>query len=138
MRKQSPAAKKKAKAASDGPSEEATANNKTYKMVVDALDAPITKPPPASEEEMARRAKIGRNHVIGRFESHNAFQHDLACKIRMKNHAMKMLPKHSLIRNAALEIDSEGPPKWRHIPVWTPPIPGFDPDEFLNEESKTD
>lgn len=136
LKKQSPAAKKK-QAASSGPSEETAAGNKTYKMVVDSLDAPVTKPPPASEEEMARRYQVGRNYVIGSFESHNALEHDLSCKIRLKNHAIKMLPKNSLIRKAAMEIDDEGPPKWRHIPVWTPPIAGFDPDEFA-EEAKTD
>ena len=55
----------------------------------------------------------------------------------LKNHAIKMLPKNSLIPKAAMKIDDEGPPKWRHIPVWTPPIAGFDPDEFA-EEAKTD
>lgn len=134
MKKQSPAAKKKkSAAASDGPSEEALAGNKTYKMLVASLDARVTKPPPASDEEMERRKLVGKNYVVGKFEQHNALEHDLSCKIRLKNHAIKMMPKHSLIRNAAMEIDDEGPPKWRHIPVWTPPIPGFDSDDFRED-----
>ena len=137
LKKQSPSAKKN-QAASTGPSEDAIAGSKTYKMVVDALDAPVTKPPPASKEEMDRRHQVGKNYVIGSFESHNALEHDLACKIRLKNHAVKMLPKNSAIRKAAMEVDDEGPPKWRHIPVWTPPIPGFDPDDIAEEVAKKD
>lgn len=135
LKKQTPSGKK-TQAASTGPSEEAIAGNKTYKMVVDALDAPVTRPPPASKEEMDRRHKVGRDYVIGCFQSHNALEHDLACKIRLKNHAVKMLPKNSVIRKAAMEVDDEGPPKWRHIPVLTPPIPGFDPDDFAEEAAK--
>ena len=129
------AVKKKA-SVSTGPSEESLAANKTYQMVVAALDAPKTKPPPASKEEMDRRYQVGRNYVIGSFESHNELEHDVNCKIRLKNHAIKMLPKNSLIQKAAMETDDEGPPKWRHIPMWTPPIPGFDPDDFIEEGSK--
>ncbi|CAB9521057.1 expressed unknown protein [Seminavis robusta] len=107
---------------------------KIYKQVVAALDAPMTKPPPASEEEMQRRYNVGRSYVIGMFERHNEEQHMMACRIKLKNHAVDMLPKH--LRASALEEDDEGPPLWRHIPMWTPPIPGFDPDEFMDHGEK--
>lgn len=136
LRKQSPSKKKQKSAAGGGPSEEGMAQSKTYKMVLDALNAPVTKPPPASKEEMERRFQVGRNYVIGSFERHNEWNHYLACKIRMKNHAIKMLPKNTALRKAALEIDEEGPPAWRRIPVWTPPIEGFDPDEFLEDSDQ--
>jgi len=121
-----------------GPSEEVAKENKTHKMVVTALDAPGTKPPPPSKEELERRFDVGRNYVVGIFDRHNLFQHELACKIRMKNHAIKMLPRNAQLRQAALKVEEEGPNKWRHIPVWTPPIPGFDPDEFSNEDKNTE
>ena len=35
----------------------------------------------------------------------------------------------------ALKIDeNDGPPLWRGVPTWTPPIPGFDPSEFIQED----
>jgi len=103
-------------------------------LMLSALDAPITKPPPASEEEMERRHEIGRNYVVGKFNRHNELNHDLTCKIKLKQHAIDMLPKNSKLREEALKTDGVGPPKWRHIPLDTPPIPGFDPTPFLDKE----
>ena len=87
-----------------------------------------------SPEEKARRYQIGRNHVIGRFQQHNDLNHDLTCKIHLKKHAVKMLPRNSKLKEEAMKIDSEGPPLWRHIAKWTPPIPGFNPSEFANKD----
>jgi hypothetical protein len=104
-------------------------------LILSALDAPVTKPPPVTdEEEIVRRAEILRNYTIGRFKQHNEDNHDLTCKIRMKQHAIKMLPRDSKLKEKALEVDSVGPPRWRNIPVWTPPIPGFDPRVFRTTE----
>ena len=52
----------------------------------------------------------------------------------MKRHAIKMLPKGSFMAEEAMKIDNEGPPRWRNIPAWTPPIPGFDPEEYMVTE----
>jgi hypothetical protein len=131
--------KKKKGAAAEETIEDVGKESKSYKMVLAALNAPVTKPPPASEEEMKRRFEVGRNYVIGMFEEHNEMEHMLSCKIKMKNHAIAMLPRHSenpIIRKAAMEVDDEGPPSWRHIPVWTPPIKDFDPEEFAEEEEE--
>merc|ERR1712146_615107 len=104
-----------------------------HNKVVSCLDAKVVDEPPVpTKEEMERRHKVGRNYVIGMFERHNELHHDLNCKIRLKNHAIKMLPKKSKLREAALEIDDEGPPRWRPMPVWTPPIPDFNAEEFLS------
>ena len=104
-------------------------------VILRALDAPVLKPPPASEEEMQRRHEIGKAYNIGTWEQHNAIHHDLNCKLRLKNHAIDMLPKDSMWKEEALKIDYfDGPPYWRGIPTWTPPIPGFDPSEFIHED----
>uniref|UniRef100_A0A7S2U755 Large ribosomal subunit protein mL40 n=1 Tax=Attheya septentrionalis TaxID=420275 RepID=A0A7S2U755_9STRA len=111
--------------------------DRTVTLITKALNDPQNKPnpPPASEEEMARRSEIGRNYNIGTFKQHNALNHDLTCKLKMKNHAISMLPKNSTLREEALKIDMDDienhPPKWRSIPTWTPPIPGFDPKKFI-------
>ena len=102
---------------------------------------------------MAMRAQIGRNYVIGSFQRHNEHNHDLAVKIRMKKHAMKLLPKEGEIgdepiegqkktvygkwRAAAFKVnDKWGPPDSRPIPLLTPPIEGFDASLYMSEEDE--
>jgi hypothetical protein len=107
--------------------------DKTLDLVLRALDAPYSKEPldGISPEERQRRYEIGRNYVIGKFERHNREQHDLNCKLQMKNHAIKLLPRNnSKLKQAALEETWDTPPLWRRIPVDTPPIPGFDPTKY--------
>ena len=136
LRKQSKAKNKKS---TTDLQEEGSKDSKSYKMVLAALNAPVTKPPPASDEEMERRFQVGRNYVVGSFEEHNEMEHILSCKIRLKNHTISMLPRNSenpIIRKAAMEVDDEGPPSWRHVPVWTPPIEGFDPEAFFDEDDE--
>ncbi|GKY92748.1 hypothetical protein MPSEU_000244800 [Mayamaea pseudoterrestris] len=105
-------------------------------LVLAALDAPMRQEPPLSQEEKDRRHQIGRNYVIGKFRQHNEIHHDLACKLQMKKHAINMLPKNSKLREEALKIDDSGPPTWRNMPVWTPPIPGFDPSQLAGTKDE--
>ena len=114
------------------------------------IDADYKQParkedPPPSAEEMERRYRIGRNYNIGTSQEHNVVMHDLACKLKMKNHAMKMLPRYShgvrpdldALREHALSVsmDDEFMPRVdRGIPGETPPIPGFNMDEFDTEQ----
>lgn len=102
---------------------------------------------------MAIRAAIGRNHVIGSFRRHNELNHDLAVKIRMKKHAMKLLPRQGDLgdtpiegekksvygkwRAAAFKVnDNWGPPDSRPIPLLTPPIEGFDASLYMDAEDE--
>lgn len=110
-------------------------SSKDLKLIMACLDAPMKKEGPIPDEEKERRYKIGRDHVIGRFKQHNEMAHDLTCKMRLKAHAINMLPKNTKLREQALKISDEMPPKWRNIPVWTPPIEGFDPEEYNKGES---
>jgi hypothetical protein len=103
-------------------------------VILAALDADKTKPPPADEEESARREEIRKQYTIGRFKQHNEDNHDLTCKMRMKQHALKMLPRNSKLKEQALEIDDTNPPRWRTLPAWTAPIPGFNPNKFMTLE----
>jgi hypothetical protein len=115
------------------------AKSKQLKIVVSALDAPEDKEPPISAEEKERRYQIGRNYVIGRFQQNNRLDHDLTCKINMKQHAIRMLPKNTRLREEALKIcDEMQPPFRRHMPMWTPPIPGFDPKKYANIDDEED
>ena len=111
-----------------------TSRSRDLEILLAALDAPSTKPPPVDDEEKARRERILKEYTIGKFKQHNKQNHDLSCKIKMKQHAIKMLPRHSTLKEEALKIDDDGPPLWRLIPQWTPPIPGFDPSQFVGNE----
>lgn len=126
------AKKKKEQAAAATPAQ--TGRDKDLELILAALNAPSRVEPEISAEEKARRYEIGRNHVIGRFEQHNELYHNLTCKIHLKMHAVNMLPKQSWLKEAAMKIDEDGPPPWRHIAKWTPPIPGFDPSQFVDKE----
>lgn len=110
------------------------ARSKDLDVVLASLDAAATQEPPISQEEKARRHEIGRNYGIGRFKQHNEIEHDLACKIQMKKHAVKMLPRDSKLKEAAMKVDSDDtdePPLWRNLAMWTPPIKDFDPSQFI-------
>jgi len=128
--------KKKKKSASNNTNEdddgEGTGKDRSLALMLQAIDAPRVLPPPPSEEEAARRYNIGREYVIGKFKEHNKIEHDLSCKLSMKQHAIAMLPKPSselaYLKTAALAIDSKeepGPPLWRPLPMDYPPIKGF-------------
>ena len=105
-------------------------------ILLDCLDAPKNKtPPPADEEEKKRREIIQKNYTVGKFKQHNAENHDLACQMRMKTHAINMLPKRTALKEKALVVDSNNfPPRWRAIPAWTPPIKDFNPSKYLITE----
>jgi hypothetical protein len=122
--------KKKAKSSTEEPS----GRSRDLEILLACLDAPKSKLPPADDEELARREEIMKAYTIGKFKQHNLESHDLACKLRMKRHAINMLPKKSKLKEKALEIDDSSPPPWRRIPAWTPPIPGFDPTPFMTTE----
>lgn len=108
--------------------------SRELEIVLAALDAKKVPSPELSPEEAERRQQVSRAYTVGMFKRHNENDHDLQCKIYMKKHAMNLLPKDSLIAKEAVKIDDEGPPRWRNIPAWTPPIPGFDGAEFINVE----
>lgn len=103
--------KKKEKNKSD---KEDSENQKLINQMYSCLDAPQRKEGPISPEEKERRSIIGRNHVIGRFKQHNEINHDITCKIHMKQHAIKMLPPGPL-KDHAMETNDEYPPEDRII-----------------------
>ena len=122
--------------------EEKSKSDRMTKVLIDVIDAKPRKAAKPSKEEAERRHRIGRNYVIGNFKRHNAINHDLACKIKLKNHAIRLLPKKDdpkfgYLKKAAMEIDmgeDATPPYSRPIPLDTPPIPDFDPSRFMGEK----
>jgi hypothetical protein len=132
--KKNPKAKKKKP---QGKASEPTGRSKELELILASLDAPSKVEGPVPEEERERRVQIGRNYVIGRFQQHNEMDHDLTCKMHLKRHALRMLKRHTRLNEEALRIDDDqAAPLWRHMPVWTPPIPGFDPSNFIDKNDK--
>ena len=122
--------------------DEKSKSDRMTKVLIDVIDAKPRKAAKPTKEEAERRHRIGRNYVIGNFKRHNEINHDLACKIKLKNHAIRLLPKKDdpkfgYLKMAAMEIDmgeDATPPYSRPIPMDTPPIPDFDPSRFMVEE----
>jgi Mitochondrial ribosomal protein L28 len=129
--------KAKKKKAPQGKAGDSSGRSKELELVLASLDAPSRAEGPISDEERERRVQVGRNYVIGRFRQHNEMDHDLTCKMHLKRHALNMLKRHTRLNEEALKIDDDqAAPLWRRMPVWTPPIPGFDPSKFLDRDDK--
>jgi hypothetical protein len=131
------AQKAKKKKTPQGKAGDSSGRSKELELILASLDAPSRVEGPVSDEERERRFQIGRNYVIGMFRQHNEMDHDLTCKMHMKRHALNMLKRHARLNEEALKIDDDQTaPLWRHMPVWTPPIPGFDPSQFVDKNDK--
>mmetsp|Transcript_30122 Transcript_30122/g.82763 ORF Transcript_30122/g.82763 Transcript_30122/m.82763 type:complete len:193 (-) Transcript_30122:156-734(-) len=104
-----------------------SSGDKHLQLVLSALNAPYKKEGPISEEERARREQIVKTYTIQRFNQHNEWDHDMACKIKMKQHAIRMLPKNSKLKEEALFISENW---WNDDPPYMRPpeivIPGLD------------
>uniref|UniRef100_A0A7S1E027 Uncharacterized protein n=1 Tax=Thalassionema nitzschioides TaxID=33649 RepID=A0A7S1E027_9STRA len=108
------AAKKKRKQKGGG----TEGNDRVMNLVLKSLNAPRKKAPEPDEKEAARRSEIVRNYNIGMFNEHNEREHDLACKIALKQHAIKILPRDSYLKEDALKVGDLIPNVFskRHIP----------------------
>lgn len=141
----------------------ASAESRIESLLIKAYDAPSLLPPAPSTEEAALRYDIGRNYVIGSFRRHNEMYHDLAVKIRMKRYALQLLPRetydlgdttissadgggsdakgssvYAQWKSNALKYNPNGwgPPDHRHVPMYTPPIEGFDINLYADKEDE--
>uniref|UniRef100_A0A7S2YI68 Uncharacterized protein n=1 Tax=Entomoneis paludosa TaxID=265537 RepID=A0A7S2YI68_9STRA len=92
------------------------------------LNAPFKKEPPISEEEKERREAILKEYTIQKFKSHNAINHDLTCKGKMKAHALKMLPRNTKLKEHAVFVHDglfhKDEPSYMYPPELR--IPGLD------------
>ena len=130
-------AKKKKKKQNDSSDDPSIKGDPELQMVIRCLDTPQPPKPNLTDEQKSKHFEIGRNYVIGNFKQHNEIRHDLACKIKLKNHAKNLLPRNTMWKEEALKIDSNPDsfaPYWRPIPTDYPPISGFNVDEFLEKE----
>jgi len=131
-------AKKKKNKGADSKLDEGSKKDPEIQMLIRCIDTPQPPKPKLTDEQKERHYNAGKNYVIGKFNEHNALNHDLACKIKLKQHAIKLLPKDegTTWKEDALKIEvtrESFPPLWRNIPTEFPPIPGFNPEEFSGD-----
>jgi hypothetical protein len=131
--------KKKEKKSSDASGGGGGGRSRDLEILLACLDAPKKKLPTELTDQQKslweRRDEVFKNYTVGKFKQHNEENHDIACKLKMKQHALQMLRKHSTLKEKALTVDEKSfPPRWRKIPAWTPPIPNFNPSEFMVTE----
>jgi hypothetical protein len=88
-------------------------------------------------EELVEHSRIAREYQRQSTIVHNQLQKDMTDKIWMQQEAMRSLPEH--LRAAALICDETPPPEDRPWPIWdTPPIAGFNPQDYLDDGKKAD
>mmetsp|Transcript_5327 Transcript_5327/g.16763 ORF Transcript_5327/g.16763 Transcript_5327/m.16763 type:complete len:161 (+) Transcript_5327:267-749(+) len=116
-----------AKQTADSDSDEA------YEVFRSIIDAPKVGRPKFSAEEYARHAAIAREYNVKSRKAHDAFHGQLALKIDLQQFAVRSLPPH-MEAHAAQCDDLPLPPLDRRWWTYTPPIPGFKPEDHVIED----
>ena len=119
--------KKKGKNDDDNPQDGATA---FYRAI---LDAPRKTRPKFSEEEARRNFEIGaRYNKLSRIK-HCEFEAGLQLKLDLQQYALASLPPD--LRKQAMSLeDVPLPPLDRRFWALTPPIPGFKPEAYPDDD----
>ena len=119
--------KKKGKNDDDNPQDGATA---FYRAI---LDAPRKTRPKFSEEEARRNFEIGaRYNRLSRIK-HCEFEAGLQLKLDLQQFALESLPPD--LRKQAMSLDDVPlPPLDRRFWALTPPIPGFKPEAYPDDD----
>lgn len=136
-------AKKEKKGKGSSSSNRLSDDDEMTNMLIACLDAKPRGEPSErrTEEEMKRRKNIVKAYTIGRFEQHNESEHDWTCKWKLKNFAIDAIPD-GFLKDEAIKVSEPGdggfPPLWRHHALHTPPIPGFNPADWLNDDEEDD
>lgn len=88
-----------------------------------------------SVEDQAEVTKIAKEYCRQVYRVHCSLQKDLADKAWLQQEAIKALPLS--LRKAALICDETPPPAGRPFPYFdTPPIKGFNPDDYNDRKSE--
>ena len=117
-------------------------NEEITNILVACLDASPRGEPEElrTKEELKRREEIVKAYTRGRFEEHNASEHDLSCKWKLKEFAIDAIPE-GFLKDDAMKVNEDSdslPPLWRRHALHTPPIPGFNISDWIdNDENDT-
>ena len=126
--------KKVVKAKAKGrPGEEDAGKDEVYQLFRSIVDAPKMKRPKFDEATAAKNFEIGRTYNIESRKFQDRFMAQLQLKLDLQQFAIKSLPPH-LAAHATQHDDLPLPPIDRRWWTWTPPIPGFQPDDHIQED----
>mmetsp|Transcript_19493 Transcript_19493/g.33762 ORF Transcript_19493/g.33762 Transcript_19493/m.33762 type:complete len:100 (+) Transcript_19493:1-300(+) len=87
--------------------------------------------PKFNAETLSRHSKIAVTYNKMTTIQHNKEMRALNRKILLKQEAIMGLPES--LRASAMEIDEAPMPVSRPIPMWTPPIKGFNPNDYASK-----
>lgn len=123
-------AKKGSKAAKQQEQKQLDEKDAAYDFYKRVIDAPRKQRPTFSDEEAAAHFEIGRTYNREWRKKHDEFEGALQLKLDIQQFALKCLPGDLKAHATQLE-DCPPPPLDRRFWSWTPPIPGFKPDDYL-------
>ena len=121
-------AKKGSKMASQQKEAEGEMRDSNYQLYVDIIDAPKKVRPKLTEAQWERDFAIGREYNIKVRRQHDDFEAQLQLKLDLQQFAVECLPSGMRAKSQSLE-DHAPPPLDRRFWTWTPPIPGFKPED---------
>ena len=119
--------KKKSKGDDDNPRDGATA---FYRAII---DAPRKTRPKLSEEETQKNFEIGATYNRLSRRKHCEFEAGLQLKLDLQQFALESLPP-DLRKTATSLEDVPLPPLDRRFWALTPPIPGFKPEAYPDDD----
>ncbi|CAM9881924.1 unnamed protein product [Choristocarpus tenellus] len=96
------------------------------------LDSKPKPRPKLSPEEQARNNEIGRRYNQMMAKQHNQRMTGLRMKMKLRDDAIANLPE--MLQHAARQNDTRPPPLNRRMARYTPPIPGFNPKDYLSKD----
>ena len=125
--------KKKKKKDGGRPKPEDFSKDEEYELHRAIADAPRLRRPKFDQETYAKHAAIARLYNRNMRKLNDRVNGDLQLKIDIQQFAIDTLPLH--MRAHATYIDDLPlPPLDRRMPTWTPPIPGFKPQDHLVDD----
>lgn len=95
---------------------------------------PCALRPELSEEEKQRNFEIGKRYNRMMAKEHNTMTADLTMKIKLRDDAIAHLPE--ILQHAARQIDQNPPPLNRLMATYTPPIPGYNPTDYVGQDGE--
>mmetsp|Transcript_13745 Transcript_13745/g.43416 ORF Transcript_13745/g.43416 Transcript_13745/m.43416 type:complete len:151 (+) Transcript_13745:34-486(+) len=105
-----------------------------YEFYRSIVDSPKGRRPKFTAEEYEKHFEIGHEYNRQMRKRHDRFNASLQLKIDIQQFALNSLPPDLRAHADSLD-DCPPPPLDRRWWTWTPPIPGFNPNEYVETET---
>mmetsp|Transcript_35480 Transcript_35480/g.113357 ORF Transcript_35480/g.113357 Transcript_35480/m.113357 type:complete len:143 (+) Transcript_35480:25-453(+) len=107
--------------------------DEAYELFRSIIDAPKSQRPKFDAETAAKHLEIAQTYNRLTRKEHDRFNGRLQLKLDLQQFAVKSLPPH-MEAHASQHDDVPLPPVDRRWWTWTPPMPGFNPDDHVQED----